>query len=104
MRETDPKRLLKVERLQASLKTTIRDNIYRDWHGEWKGLTIVNHAKSFYGGPNPGKAKFVYKLGRLELGRFIRIVTGHNNLSRLCCFCGVFVETIIHLMAVPGPV
>ena len=71
----------------------------------------ANHSKSFYGGPNPGKAKFVYKLARLELGRFIRIITGHNNLSffqnkiglyneKACRFCGDGDKTITHFMSV----
>ena len=55
-----------------------------------------------------GKAKNVYKLARLELGRFVRIVTGHNNLSffqtkiglfnrATCRFCLEGQETITHL-------
>ena len=70
---------------------------------------IANHAKSFYKGPNPRKAKYVYKLARLELGRFARIITGHNNLgffqtkiglsgSPMCRFCGGGQETITHLL------
>ena len=45
-------------------------------------MRTANHSRSFYGGPNPSKAKFVdYKLARHELGRCIRIITGHNNLG-----------------------
>ena len=49
------------------------------------------------------------KLARLELGRFVRIITGHNNLSffqnklglinsATCRFCGDGPETITHLL------
>ena len=59
--------------------------------------------------PNHIKAKYVYKLARLELGRFVRLVTGHNNLnhfqsriglwhSRSCRFCGHDEETFLHLL------
>lgn len=74
-------------------------------------MKIANHSKSFYGKPNPGKEKNVYKVARLELGRFVRIVTGHNNLnffqnkidlyhSGECRFCELYNETITHFMAV----
>ena len=70
---------------------------------------MANHAKGFYSGPNPNKAKFVYKLARLELGRFVRIITGHNNLnffqaklgltiSPTCWFCEMGNETLTHLL------
>ena len=50
----------------------------------------------------------MYKLARLELGRFVRIITGHNNLNyfqhriglwgtRTCRFCNIDDETFIHL-------
>ena len=72
---------------------------------------MAHHSKNFYSGPNPGKAKFVYKLARLELGRFARIITGHNNLNffqnkiglcatRECRFCEQHDETITHLTEV----
>ena len=74
-------------------------------------MKAANHTKSFYSGPNPNKARFVYKLARLELGRFVRIVTGHNNLNFFqtklglyrdasCRFCGDGDETITHLLTV----
>ena len=51
----------------------------------------------------------MYKLARLELGRFVRLVTGHNNLnwfqnriglwhSAECRFCGHNEETFVHLI------
>ena len=55
----------------------------------------------------PNKAKHIYKLARLELGRFIRLATGHNNLNQFqsriglwhtasCRLCGEQDETYFH--------
>ena len=80
-----------------------------EWNKEWRVWPGANHSKSFYSGPNEGKAKFVYKLARLELGRFVRIITGHNNLNFFqtklglandasCRLCGEADETITHFL------
>ena len=108
-KETSPERSLVVNAPKASLKMKLNEHIYKDWQTEWTNLKYANHSRSFYGGPNPGKARYVYKLARLELGRFVRIITGHNNLSffqtklgyqtnRSCRFCGTGDETISHLL------
>ena len=100
---------LKVGRPRATVKAKLNDRTYDKWKQEWQSLKVANHASSFYGGPNPRKARFVYKLARLELGRFARIITGHNNLSffqeklglarqSACRFCKQGYETITHLL------
>ena len=72
---------------------------------EWERYGEARHTRTFYLCPNPAKAKYVYKLARLELGRFVRVVTGHNNLSSFqnklglappasCRLCGEGDETI----------
>ena len=110
-RELESARTVHIGKPGSAVKATLRENIYKTWQHEWSNQPSANHSKSFYSGPNRGKAKFVFKLARLELGRFIRIVTGHNNLSffqnkiglsqrRLCRFCTEGDETITHLMAV----
>ena len=79
------------------------------WRKEWMEMKVANHAKGFYTGPNPGKAKYVCKLARLELGRLVRIITGHNNLNFFqhklglynnpkCRFCGTGDETVKHFI------
>ena len=65
----------------SEMKSEIRGAVYAKWTEEWHADKRFNHSKTFYGGPDKNKAKYVYKLARLELGRFIRIVTGHNNLN-----------------------
>ena len=108
--EVDPTHHYKVGMPAATLKARVRDRIYMEWGEEWRKSSIANHSKSFYGGPNPGKAKFVYKLARLELGRFVRIITGHNNLNffqnklglsrnKDCRFCAGADETITHFLS-----
>ena len=42
---------------------------------------IAKHEKHFYFAPNPQKAKYVIKLAHLELGHFIRLISGHSNLN-----------------------
>ena len=109
-KEINASRQLSIGRPQATVKADIRTSIYKKWGEEWVTSTGANHAKSFYGGPNPGKARFVVKLARLELGRFVRIITGHNNLnffqhklglcrSPTCRFCGAGDETITHFLS-----
>ena len=108
--ETEAERCIKIGTPQASVRAGIRKNILQEWQEEWNELKTVRHSKSFYGSPNPGKAKFVYKLARLELGRFVRIITGHNNLNffqtklglhnnPVCRLCQEGNETITHLMS-----
>ena len=105
----EPSRALWVGQPKSALKAKIKKQMYNQWQEEWLASKTANHSRSFYGGPNQGKAKFVYKLARLELGRFIRIITGHNNLNFFqekiglfteasCRFCREGNETIMHLM------
>ena len=90
-------------------KKHITDFIYTQWGNEWTASPHAKHSKHFYGGPNKHKAKFVYKLARLELGRFVRVITGHNNLnafqtkiglwgSAVCRFCNAAAEDMLHLL------
>ena len=102
-------RVVNIGQPSASVKMQIRQAIYSSWTAEWTNSSQANHARSFYMGPDANKAKYVYKLARLELGRFIRIITGHNNLSffqaklgyrstDMCSLCKEGQETITHLM------
>ena len=79
------------------------------WTKEWLAHPSANWTKCFYSRPDLRKAKFVYKLARLELGRFARIITGHNNLndfqarigyvpSATCRLCEDGPESFLHLL------
>ena len=93
----------------AALKLQIRNFILHLWTKEWQSSPGAQHTIHFYYIPNPHKAKYVYKLARLELGRLIRLVTGHNNLNGFqyriglgptsCCrFCGDDTESFLHVL------
>ena len=93
----------------SKIRTEIRKAVYDKWKTEWQNSKEANHTKSFYKQPCWNKAKYVYKLARLELGRFVRIVTGHNNLNFFqhklgytdkvtCRMCKQGQETLMHLM------
>ena len=108
-KEESRDRLLKVGIPAATIQMRLQEQIYKEWQEEWTGSSMAHHSKSFYGGPSKTKARFVYKLARLELGRFVRIITGHNNLnffqhkiglhnSSKCRFCGQGDETITHFL------
>ena len=101
--------VLQIRKPKIFIKNTIRDRIYEDWTTTWQADPQAQHAKSFYLGPCPTKAKYVYRLARLELGRFVRLITGHNNLNYFqhkiglstesnCRFCGEAPELFTHLI------
>ena len=95
----------------SAVRNDIITAVYKEWTDEWQLQSAARHSRSFYDKPDSNKARFVYRLARLELGRFVRIVTGHNNLNffqtklglwhdPLCRFCGEYDETITHLIFV----
>ena len=105
----DPEIFTPIEKPVSAFKQELRTKIYETWTKEWTQDNEAHHAKGFYCGPDARKAKYVYKLARLELGRFARIVTGHNNLnyfqSRIglsresrCRWCLRGNETILHFI------
>ena len=102
-----PASMLQVLKPAAAFKMEIKQFIYKLWKQEWTNDNQYAHAKAFYDGPDSLKARYVYKLARLELGRFARLITGHNNLnafqtriglwgSKKCRLCQISDETFIH--------
>ena len=100
---------ISVKKPHGALRAEIRGRLRTEWEREWGELTSARHTRSFYAAPDAKKAKFVYKLARLELGRFARIITGHNNLNFFqnklglsretrCRLCGEGDETITHFL------
>ena len=106
--ESNQSQTLHIHRPTSYISGQIRQAAYQQWTNEWQAQTSANHTRSFYSRPCYIKAKYVYKLARLELGRFVRIITGHNNLGFFqtkiglshdptCRFCGENNETFTHL-------
>lgn len=99
--------VLPVGKPHAAIKSDIKTGVYKSWNTKWIDSQEARHTKAFYLGPNPRKSKFVINLARLELGRFIRLITGHNNLNYFqtkiglhnnstCRLCGEGDETFQH--------
>ena len=94
---------------KIEIKNRITKHFYSLWEKEFKEYDGARMGKEFYSGPDSNKAKYVYKLSRAHLSRFIRIIAGHNSLfyfrskvdpdiSPLCRFCLEENETFIHLV------
>ena len=94
---------------KQATKLAIRQAIDDIWDFQWTRYHDGRQSKQFYKLPNRSKAKYSYNLSRQELGRLIRLVTGHNNLfyhrsnvdktrgtSSLCRFCNEERETFYH--------
>ena len=94
---------------KVELKNKISDFFYNVWDKRWKEYKGARMAKLFYDHPCPKQAKYVLKLGRLELSRFLRLVSGHNGLvyfknkidgdiNPICRFCLDADETFYHFI------
>ena len=94
---------------RQATKFAIKFAIDEIWKLHWTQYHDGRQSKQFYPLPDRAKAKYSYNLNRQELGRLIRITTGHNNLfyhrsnvdktrgtSPLCRFCGEERETFHH--------
>ena len=108
-KHTHPRLRLRIPKPEAAIKNDLHEHIYRQWTKEWQDSSEAQHTKHFFLGPMPSKSKYIYKLARLELGRFIRLITGHNNLNQFqtriglwhsasCRLCEDSDETFIHLI------
>ena len=94
----------KAERMQR-----IEKFFYDQWGKSWNEYKKARMTKLFYINPCKNQAKYILKLGRIELSRFIKIITGHNGLfyfkhrvdpqiNPTCRFCLEQDETFYHLV------
>ena len=92
----------------SALKNKIVSQIYEMWEREWNEYDGARMSKQFIPGPDSNKAKYLLKLSRAELGRILRLLSGHNGLFYFkhkvdneicptCRFCGEEDETFYHL-------
>ena len=94
---------------KAEINSKILEFFYASWSRDWKSYNKANMSKFFYKSPDINQAKYVLKLGRIEMSRFVKIITGHNGLfyfknkidkeiNPQCRFCLEDVETFTHLL------
>ena len=93
----------------AELKEKIKTHFYLEWENRWSVYDKARMAKLFYKKPDSNQAKYVLKLSRLELSRFLRLASGHNGLfyfkskidpeiNAVCRFCLEDDETFYHFI------
>ena len=98
-----------VEIPMTELKEKIKNHFYLEWEKRWSEYNKARMAKLFYAKPDSIQAKYVLKLSRLELSRFLRLISGHNGLfyfkskidpeiNAVCRFCLGADETFYHLI------
>ena len=93
----------------VEVKNKIESFVYAIWRKNFEAYEGARMGKLFYSGPDKNKAKYVTKLPRMKLARFIRIISGHNSLFYFrnkidaevkpnCRFCGYKSEDFYHLL------
>ena len=101
--------VLKVKIPKPELKDRINSLFYEEWKTEFPNYKGARMGKLFYEGPDKKRAKYVCKLARMSLARFVRIISGHNSLfyfrskvdkeiSPICRFCLEADESFEHLI------
>ena len=64
----------------CEIKREATEFFYNRWKENFQQYEGARMGKLFYEGPDKDKAKYVLKLARGKLARFIRIISGHNSL------------------------
>ena len=93
----------------TEVKNEILNYIYDCWKQDWSKYEGSKMGKKFYSYPCKIKAKYIYKLNRMEAGRLVRLISGHNSLFYFrnkvdkeinpeCRFCLLEAETFFHLV------
>ena len=94
--------------LPATSDQILLRGVRAGWNKEWANTTNCRQSKLFFKTPSTTTAKITIQWQRLKLGRFIRAITGHNNLlyhlhnmynfiSPICRFCNETNEEFYHL-------
>ena len=105
---TTKEQIIDVPRAQCNFKTTLNTKLREIWNYEWLECQQARQSKLYISPLAKHKSKRTIQWNRLKLGRYIRAVTGHNNLlyhlhnmqpdiSPLCRFCLEEREEFTHL-------
>jgi len=94
------------------LRATLRTHMFQEWGSQWAAHPSCRQTKLWFPAPSSGLSKSIISLPRLEIGRVIRWLTGHNFLRRhsrivdpmrhasdKCRLCGRDSETSEHIIA-----
>ena len=90
------------------IKEMVLSALREQWDESWQNYSEARMSKKWYGNQDKYRAKDVCALSRLKLGRFIRIISGHNALRYYnyvldetlppnCRLCEMADETFHHL-------
>ena len=93
---------------KSEIKGVVLLALREQWNEHWSEYGEARMSKKWYSTQDKVRAREVCQLSRLKLGRFIRIVTGHNalkyynhvldeTLSPVCRLCNMADETFHHL-------
>jgi len=102
---------LEVHQPHSTIQNNIRLKVYDKWKEKWDAYELAQQTKQFHTEPDKVLGKSILKLTRHELGRYVRVVTGHNNLKyhyglmnkkedKTCRFCKYKKETFHHLITI----
>jgi ribonuclease HI len=91
------------------VKNKIREHAYDSWEQEWGSYKSARQTKQFFPTRSQRKSKDLYTLSRLQLGKMVRLLTGHNVLNYHmslmapghnpgCRYCDNSRETFFHFI------
>ena len=96
-----------IEVSKSVIRNEVLGKVRELWNQEWFEYPEARMSKMFYPTQNKGKARIICALSRYQLGRLIRVTTGHNQLMYFqhvvdptkdptCRFCRTQHETFYH--------
>ena len=96
-----------IEISKSVIRNEVLFKLREVWNSEWDAYAEARMSKMFYPSQNKSKAKEICSLSRYQLGRLIRITTGHNQLmyfqhvvdptkNPICRLCLSYPETFYH--------
>ena len=96
-----------IEISRKTIRNEVLTNIRGCWDEEWRAYTEARMSRMFFPSQNKLRAKEILSLSRYQVGRLMRITSGHNQLmyfqyvvdpgkNPICRLCGLENETFYH--------